>query len=220
MTRTISIPAAVLLACGACAFAQGNSSASHAASPAARADDSLPHDTHEGLSVSADAYTDVARAKEKFGKASPIPVGILPVEVFLRNETNQPMRVDLSAIQLTVQPPGGRRQDIDSVPVQEVASTVAHPKGPSAPQSRRFPIGIGSVTDSKTDKMLEVLRPLSLDADAVPPMGVIHGFLFFDLDRDLSLASEASLYVPDVSMVPSQKALMFFEVALGKSSRP
>jgi hypothetical protein len=68
--------------------------------------------------------------------------------------------------------------------------------------------------------MLEVLRPLSLDADVVPPMGVIHGFLFFDLDRDLSLASDASLYVPDVSMVPSQKALMFFEVALGKSSRP
>jgi hypothetical protein len=219
MTRTISIPAALLLAC-ACAFAQGNSSSSHAASPAAPADDSLPHDTHEGLSVSADAYTDAARAKEKFGKANPVPLGILPVEVFLRNETSQPMRIDMSTIQLTVLPPGGRRQDIDSVPVQQVASAVAHPKGPSAPQSRRFPIGIGSVTDSKTDKMLEVLRPLSLDADVVPPMGMIHGFLFFDLDRDISLASDASLYVPDVSMVPSQKALMFFEVALGKSSRP
>jgi hypothetical protein len=219
MTRTISIPAALLLAC-VCAFAQGNSSSSHAASSAARADDSLPHDAHEGLSVSADAYSDVARAKEKFGKANPVPLGILPVEVFLRNETAQPMRIDLSTIQLTVQPAGGHRQDIDSVPVQEVASAVAHPKGPSAPQARRFPIGIGSVTDSKTDKMMEVLRPLFLDAEVVPPMGMIHGFLFFDLDRDMSLASDASLYVPDVSIAASQKALMFFEVPLGKSSRP
>ncbi|MGD0955335.1 MAG: hypothetical protein ABR953_00715 [Candidatus Acidiferrales bacterium] len=180
----------------------------------------MPHDAHEGLSVSADAYSDVARAKEKFGKANPVPLGILPVEVFLRNETAQPMRIDLSTIQLTVQPAGGHRQDIDSVPVQEVASAVAHPKGPSAPQARRFPIGIGSVTDSKTDKMMEVLRPLFLDAEVVPPMGMIHGFLFFDLDRDMSLASDASLYVPDVSIAASQKALMFFEVPLGKSSRP
>jgi len=219
MTRTISIPAALLLAC-LCAFAQSNSAPSPAASSVAHADDSLPHDTHEGLSVAASAYTDVARAKEKFGKANPLPLGILPVEVFLRNETTQPIRVDLSTIQLAVQPPSGRRQDIDSVPVQEVASAVAHPKGPSAPQARRFPIGIGSVTDSKTDKMLEILRPLSLDADIVPPMAMIHGFLFFDLDRDMSLASDARLYVPDASIAPSQKALMFFEVPLGKSPRP
>lgn len=217
--RTISIPAALLLAC-VCAFAQGNSSSNHAASSSAHADDSLPHDAHEGLSVSADAYTDMARAKEKFGKANPVPLGILPVEVFLRNETTQPLRIDLSTVQLAVQPPGGRHQDIDSVPVQEVASAAAHPKGPSAPKARRFPIGLESPTDSKTDKMLEVLRPLSLDADVVPPMGMIHGFLFFDLDRDMLLASDASLYVPDVSIAASQKALMFFEVPLGKSSRP
>jgi hypothetical protein len=67
--------------------------------------------------------------------------------------------------------------------------------------------------------MLEVLKPLALDADVVPPMGVIHGFLFFDLDRDMSLASSASLYVPDVSIAPSQKVLMFFQVPLGNSSR-
>jgi hypothetical protein len=218
MTRTISMPVALFLAC-VCAFAQGNSSSNHAASSSAHVDDSLPHDTHEGLSVSADAYTDMARAKEKFGKANPVSLGILPVEVFLRNETTQPLRIELSTIQLAVHPPGARGQDIDSLPVQEVASVVAHPKGPSAPHTQRFPIGLESPTDSKTDKMLEVLRPLSLDADVVPPMGMIHGFLFFDLDRDMSLASSASLYVPDVSIAPSQKALMFFEVPLGKSSR-
>ena len=46
---------------------------------------SLPHDTHDGLTVLADPYTNKARGKERFGKANPMEVGILPVEVFLRN---------------------------------------------------------------------------------------------------------------------------------------
>ena len=47
-------------------------------------------------------------------------------------------------------------------------------------------------------------------------MATIHGFVFFDLNGDLSLAAKASLYVPDVATIPSNKALMFFEVPLGK----
>ena len=62
-----------------------------------------------GLNVSADPYTDAERAKKKFGKANPIPAGILPVEVFLRNELDQPIRIDLSTIQLTVRPPEGQQ---------------------------------------------------------------------------------------------------------------
>ena len=212
MIRTVSIAAAVLLAC-ACAHGQANTAAH-------QVDDSLPHDRHEGLSVSADAYTDPARAKDKFGKsADPLPLGILPVEVFLRNETSEPMHVDLSTIQLDVHPQGGRDEDIDAMSVHDVAAEVAHPKGPSAPQSRRFPVGIGSTTDKKADKVAEVLDPLSLDADIVPPMGMIHGFVFFDLGDDMSLADTASIYVPDITRVPSQKPLMFFEVPVGRASR-
>ncbi len=48
---------------------------------------------------------------------------------------------------------------------------------------------------------------------------MVHGFVFFDLGDDLSLAETASVYVPDVTIVPSQKALMFFEVPVGKESR-
>lgn len=213
MTRTVSIAAAVLLAC-ACAHGQANSAAH-------QADDSLPHDRHEGLSVSADAYSDPARAKEKFGKgADPLPVGILPVEVFLRNETDQPMHVDLSTIQLDVHPHGGARdEDIDALSIHDVAASVAHPHGPSAPQSRRFPVGLPSSGDKKADKVADVLGPLALNSDIVPPMGMIHGFLFFDLGDDMSLAQTASIYVPDVTVVPSQKPLMFFEVPVGKGSR-
>ncbi|HTW23586.1 MAG TPA: hypothetical protein VMD78_08305 [Candidatus Baltobacteraceae bacterium] len=215
MIRAALIAAALLLLC-APVQVRANSAAQTQGAP--QPDASLQHDRHEGLSVSADAYSDPARAKDKFGKsADPLPLGILPVEVFLRNETDQPMHIDLSTIQLDVHPHNGARdEDIDAMSVHDVAASVAHPHGPSAPEARRFPVGIGSQSDKKADKVAEVLEPLVLDADVVPPHAMIHGFLFFDLGDDMTLAQTASIYVPDVTLVPSQKPLMFFEVPVGK----
>jgi hypothetical protein len=195
--------------------------ASQTAPASAQSGNSLPHDRHDGLNVSVDSYADMVRAKQKFGKANPIPVGILPVEVYLSNETNQPIHINLGTIQLEVHPPGSNRQDIDSLAPEAVADAIAHPDGPRAPQARRFPIGIPMPgKDKKAEQLTGILRPLSLDADIVPPMGSIRGFLFFDLNHEMSLAKTASLYVPDAMIVPSNKALMFFEVSLGKPSEP
>jgi hypothetical protein len=209
---TMRIFLAAVLALTACsgALAQANASAGSPPSPA-----TLPQDRHEGMSVSVDSWTQIGRAKDKFGKANPLPVGILPVEVFLHNETTQPLKVDLSTIQLEVHFQSGKHQDIDWVAVQEVANEIAHPNGPPGPQARRFPIGVPSGADKKADKLAEILKPLSLDADILPPMSTMHGFLFFDLNHDLSLADGASLYVPDVTNIPASKPLMFFEVPLG-----
>jgi hypothetical protein len=214
-TRIFSPLATALLVCAG-AFAQANSPSEKNPPPANQPAASLPQDKHDGLTVSVNSYTEPDRAKKKFGNANPLIVGILPVEVFLHNETLQPMRIDMSTIQLSVQFPSGKHQDVDSIPAKDVAAAVAHPNGPPGPQSRRFPVGIGSMTDKKTDKMLETLGPLALDADIVPPMATIHGFVFFDLNGDLTLAANASLYVPDVTSIPANKPLMFFEVPLGK----
>lgn len=211
--RIISLLAIALLAGGA-AFTQ-NSSPSPA-NPAHSAT-SLPQDRHEGMTISADCYNSSGRAKDKFGKANPLPVGILPVEVFLSNETTQPIRINLDTIQLAVHFESGRHQDIDWLPVEEVARVIAHPHGPSNPKAPRFPIGVPSGTDKKVDQLVDILRPLALDADIVPPMGSVHGFLFFDLNHDLSLAEHASLYVPNATNIPANKPLMFFEVVLGKT---
>jgi hypothetical protein len=175
----------------------------------------LAHDRHDGLNVSVDPYTDAERAKKKFGKADPLPAGILPIEVFLRNELDQPIRIDLSTVQLEVRPPEGNRQEVDSLTAEEVAKAIVHPEGPPPPTARRFPIGIPTGgKDKKVDSMAEALRPLTLDADVVPPMGMIHGFVYFNMGRNMSLAVHSSLYIPDAMVVPSNKALMFFEVSL------
>jgi hypothetical protein len=214
VTRALLLLATAWLVCAA-GFAQNSPPADKPAPAANPSRANLPQDKHDGLAVSAKPYTDTELAKEKFGKASPLAVGILPVEVFLHNDSLQPIRVDVSTIQLSVNFPNGKHQDLDWLSAKEVAAVVAHPNGPPAPKSRRLP-GIGSVTDKKTDKMLETIAPFSLDADIVPPTATIHGFLFFDLNGDLSLVGDASLYVPDVTSVPANKPLMFFEVPLGK----
>jgi hypothetical protein len=208
--KIISLLAALSIACVS-TFAQTARSSSTSPEKGAA---SLPQDRHEGMSISADPYTNSARAKEKFGKANPVEVGILPVEVFIRNETAQPMRVNLETVQLEVHFSNGTRQDIDWLRPAEVANAIAHPGGAKNPQARRLPIPLPS-NDKKADKLAEILAPLTLDADVVPPMGMVHGFLYFNVNHEMSVAANSTLYAPDIVILPTNKPLMFFEVPLG-----
>lgn len=218
MRRIPWLISAILLVC-AVTFAQTGAQETVASgtTPAR----TLPHDQHDGVTLSADAYTEAARAKAKFPKADPYPVGILPVEVFLRNDTDQPLQLDLSTVELEALEDDGRRQTVDWLTLEEVADAIAHPKGPSAPSVHRFPGGIPIPgKDKKVDQLAADLRPLSLDAEIIPPKGAIHGFLFFDVNHDMSVAAKASLYVPDVIVVATKKPLIFFEVPLGNTPAP
>jgi hypothetical protein len=192
-----------------------NSAAKGAPGSAATAGSVLPHDSHDGLTIQADPYTDRARSKEKFGKADPFAVGVLPVEVTLRNESSNLIRVDINTIQLEVRLQSGGRQDLDWLAAEDVAALIAHPagaSGPSRPRIGGLPIPSG---DKKVDKLTEILKPLTLNADTIPPKGAVHGFVYFNVSHEMSLADSAVLYVPDALILPSRKALMFFEVQLG-----
>ncbi len=168
------------------------------------------------MSLSVDPYSDMARAKEKFGKANPLLAGILPVEVILHNETTQAIRINLSTVQLEVHI-RDERQDVDWLTPVEVASAIVHPDGPPPPKQRRVPVvGIPLPgKDKKVEKLADTLRPLTLDSDVIPPLATIHGFLYFNLSHELSLVPDSSFYLPDAVFLPSNKPLIFFEIPLG-----
>jgi len=217
MMRRLPFLIAVLVPL-ACASGQ---TASPRATPPAQANSAspapLPHDRHGGLSISVDPYTNPERAKAKFGKsANPVPAGILPVEVFLKNETPHAIKIDLETVQLDVHFEGGGQQEIDWLSANQVATLIVHPGGnPSAPSQRRFPIGIPTPSkDKKVESIATQLRPFALDSDVVPPLGDIHGFLFFNVSRNFEAALRSSLYIPDVALLPDKTPLMFFEVPL------
>ncbi len=176
----------------------------------------LPHDQHAGITVSAAPVTEASRAKHIFGKANPLPAGILPVEVFLRNDTRVPVQIGLDSIQLEIHHPSGRMDGIDLLAPGQVASAIVHPHGAGGPRQRRFPIGMAPITDKKVARLTDVLQPLALSSDIVPPMGSIHGYLFFDLRHDFSVVDRSSLYIPDAMVIPSKTPLIFFEVSFAK----
>ncbi len=199
--------------------AQNDAAASKVQQVAPDATASLPHDNHDGLTIMADPWTDKQRSKDKFGKANPLDAGILPVEVFLRNSTDHPIQVNLNTVQLEVHFRNGSRQQIDWLSADDVAAMIAHPGGAAPSQPRRIagiPLPNG---DKKAEKFAEILRPLTLDSDTVSPMGSLHGFLYFDVSHDPSLADTSVLYVPDVVVIPTKKTLMFYEVPLGKAAQ-
>jgi len=216
MMRRLSLLFALLFPLAPLPAQTGSQSAtSPPAAPTSRAS-ALPQDRHGGLSISVDPYTNSERAKAKFGKsANPVTVGILPVEVFLKSEVPHPIKIDLETVQLDVRLES-RRQDLDWLSVAQVANLIVHPHGnPAAPSQRRFPIPIPTTSkDKKVDSIAQELRPFALDSDVVPPLGTIHGFLFFDMNRDFETALSSSLYVPNVVLLPDKTPLMFFEIPL------
>jgi hypothetical protein len=182
---------------------------------------SFPHDEHAGMSVSVNPITDSSHAKDVFGKANPLPAGILPVEVILQNKTPHAIRINLTTVQLEVHI-HDERQDVDWLTPGEVANAIVHPEGPPAPKQRRVPvIGLGIPgNDKKVEKLALILRPLTLDSDIIPPLATIHGFLFFNLSHELNQVPSSSLYLPDAVFLPSNDPLIFFEVPLGNAPQP
>jgi anti-sigma regulatory factor (Ser/Thr protein kinase) len=179
-------------------------------------------DAHEGLLIAADPIDDAARAKERFGKKSPHSVGILALEVYFKNDTSKAIRVDLDRIRLSIEAPGQDRQQLRPMPVEAVVNAIVYPEGlnPTAPRKPRpFP-GSGTGSKSKDVKQVdEVLRPLSMEMDILPPRATVRGLLFFNLDRNFDKLQYAQLYIPDLAFVADGKQLMFFEVDLSKAVR-
>ncbi len=215
--QSLSLAMAFVLALlGITGLAAAQSKSATPAAPAADPTADLQRDSHSGLTVMADPLTDIPRAKDIFGKANPIDAGILPVQVYLRNESAQPIRVNIDTIQLVVHLMSGGRQDLDWLSAQEVAAAIAHPGGIPPKQPHRIaglPLPSG---DKKADKLAEILQPLTLDGEIIAPMSTLRGYLYFDVSHELKLAKTASLYVPDVFSMPSGKPLMFFETPVGK----
>jgi hypothetical protein len=192
--------------------------------PAAPVDPStLPaHDRHEGLLIAADPYSDSARAKKRFGKDNPVDAGLLPVELFLENETAQPMRIRLETIRLDIALPGEARQKIEAISADEAAVRIVFPAGTPDPEAKpaRLPTPIPLPHhDKNADKVADRLRSLALDADVIPPLATLHGFVFFDVSHDFALVAHASVYVPDVTVIPGNHALTYFEIDLGASAK-
>jgi hypothetical protein len=181
----------------------------------------LPHDSHDGFTIAADPYSSAGRAQAKFGKDNPFSAGILPIDVFLTNDSGAAMRVQLESIRFEVSKTSGQRQELEPLSVDQTAELIAFPLGAGVPSdsSPRLPLPIPHHS-KKADKIVDNLRPLALDADVIAPHATIHGFLFFNVSGEFYLLPKATLYVPDVRAIAGSHALTFFEVMFHTTATP
>src|ERR1700738_4037048 len=86
-------------------------------------------ETHEGLTISAQPWTDAALYKEKFPKKSPFGAGIVAMLVVFRNDSNESMKVSLDRIRLAIQVDQDNRQELQALTPAQVADEVLKPGG-------------------------------------------------------------------------------------------
>jgi hypothetical protein len=179
---------------------------------------SLPaHDSHQGVLVAADPYVTAARYKEKFGKHTPFEAGILALEIYIRNDNDKPIRVNLDTVSLRIGQPGTTPQNLDAISPEETANRVIlKPKDPKAPRlPLPLPGGVPRTGRGKEwDDFQAVLSSDAMSSDVLPPNATVHGFFYFDINYHYDWLSNAHFELPDLAFMLDNKALFFFEVDL------
>ncbi len=177
------------------------------------------HDSHQGLLIAADPYLTKERSEQKFGKKSPYSAGLLAIDVYLRNDTDGPLRIGLDSIELEIAVPGQARQRLEPLTAEDASYRIVLPSGP-APRGHRGPIpGVGGGKTKEVAKMEDSLRHLMLPGDVIGPHNAVHGFVIFDIANHFEDVEHASLYIPDVSSFGSGQKLFFFEIDLRPAAR-
>jgi hypothetical protein len=179
-------------------------------------------ETHEGLTISAQPWTDAALYKEKFPKKSPFAAGIVAMHVVFRNDSNESMKVSLDHIRLSFQVDEDNRQELQALTPAQVADQVFKPGGKDPSQSRsRIPLPVGvphSGNDKHWTELEQQAENAGVPANVIAPHSTVQGLLYFDLQGQSDLLNGARLYVPDVLVMENNRSLTYFEIDLSKSA--
>jgi hypothetical protein len=177
-------------------------------------------ETHEGLTISAQPWTDAALYKEKFPKKSPFAAGIVAMQVVFRNDSNESMKVSLDRIRLSFQIDQDNRQELQALSPGQVADQVLKPGGKDPSKSRSkisLPVSIPRTgNDKRWTELEQQAETAGVPANVVAPHSSVQGLLYFDLQGQFDLLNGARLYVPDVLVMENNRSLTYFEIDLSR----
>jgi hypothetical protein len=176
-------------------------------------------ETHEGLTISAQPWTDAALYKEKFPKKSPFAAGIVAMHVVFRNDSNESMKVSLDRIRLSFQLDQENRQELKALTAGQVADEVLKPGGKDPSKSRSkisLPVSIPHNNDKHWTELEQQAETAGVPANVIAPHSSVQGLLYFDLQGQFDLLDGARLYVPDIVVMENNRSLTYFEIDLGR----
>jgi hypothetical protein len=177
-------------------------------------------ESHEGMTVSAQPWTEPSLYKEKFPKKSPFASGILAVQVEFRNDSDESVKVDLERIRLTVRLDEENRQQLEPMTAEQVANVtlLLNRKDPTATR-KPFPFPSGAPKTGRDKKWTELQKNAenaAVPSSVVAPHSTVHGLLYFDLQGQFDLLSTAHLYVPNLIVLEKNRSLLYFDVDLSR----
>src|SRR5437899_12924810 len=193
-----------------------------AAKMGAQSQDSLKTsalESHEGMTISAQPWTNPALFKEKFHKKSPYAAGIVALHVMFRNDSDDSLKVNLERIRLNVTLSEEDHQALNPLTSDQAAEVILKPGAKNVTRSR-FPIPIGGPKVGHDKKWAEVeqeLREAGVRASVVAPHSTVQGLLYFDLQGQFDLLNSSRLYVPDVVALEKNPELLYFEIDLSQA---
>lgn len=218
-----TILAVVLFVIAAVAtLAQGNGTKENSArSPTTLHE--VASDSHEGVTIGVDPWTQESRYKEKFPKNSPFSKGIVAIHVRFRNDTDQGLKVNLPSVRLLVQVSEESRQELVPLTADDVADTVALKNNAKDPTARRTPLPIPVPTvksgrDSKWTSLRDACADAGVPTSILAAHSTVEGLMYFDLRGEIDLLQNAHLYVPNIASMSNNQPLSYFDIALAHDS--
>ena len=179
-------------------------------------------DSHEGVTIGIDPWTQANEYKEKFPKKSPFSKGVVAIHVSLRNDNNYALKVNYQSIRLLVQLSEDNRQEIASLTPEEVADTVMLKNNGKDPTAKRIPLpipipntGPKSARDSNWTALRDACQNAGMPTTVVAAHSTVAGLIYFDLRGEVDLLQNSHLYLPNIISMGDNQPLSYFDIALG-----
>ena len=183
-------------------------------------------DSHEGMTIGIDPWTQESRYKQKFPKKTPLSKGVVAIDISFRNNNDHAVKVNLQSIRLIVQFDEENRQQLLPMSADDVADTVLLKNNGRDPTAKRFPLPIPQLPtsvpkaarDSKWTAFHDQCQNAGVPTNVVAAHSTVEGLIYFDLRGEVDLLQDARLYFPNIVSMADNQPISYFDIALGHDS--
>jgi hypothetical protein len=177
-------------------------------------------DTHEGMTIGVEPWTQAITYKQKFPKKSPFSGGVVALQMTFKNDSDESIKVDVQSIRLLLLIGEDNRQELSPLTAEDVADTVMLSNNGKDPTQRRnpLPIPIGKPRPSRDKNWVELkdaCQNAGVPSSVVAAHSTVVGLVYFDLRSEWDLLQNAKVYLPSLVSMSTRRPLSYFEIDLG-----
>lgn len=180
-------------------------------------------DTHEGMSIGVEPWTQATAYKQNFPKKSPFSGGVVALQMTFRNDSDESIKIDVPSIRLLLLV-GEDRQELSPLTAEDVADTVLLSNNGKDPTQRRnpLPIPVGKPRPSRDKNWTELkdaCQNAAVPSSVVAAHSTLVGLVYFDLRSEWDLLQNAKVYLPSLVSMSTRRPLSYFEIDLSHGAR-